>query len=829
MAQAPYSDGVANVAPDARPPDAYQHIQATPASFGGLIAQGAEKLGQGAEKAAENTFDIAQFHDKINADDQVNAWITQKDVRMRGDPNKTTIGPNGQPVPDLGYMGLQGRAAADQREATLKGLEEDRLAIRKNLNSPYAQLLYDEQTRRMYSTAVDAIGQHADQQWTHWAGGVNQAGAGHAMTGFLSSLDSPDEMAHHASDYINFKVQSAQVQFGDDPQIKAQVIAGAKQDLLENQVQAIGVHDPDRALRVLDKNRDIAGAKYDNIYNGLRQRAEKQAGDQVGTDALRGTYQTVPGPAQVQPVLDQAGARYGISGSYLTKTWQIEASASFNPPNSSTGARGPFQFTKGTAERYNLANPNDFQQSAAAAAHYAADNRAALAPTLHRDPTDAELYLAHQQGAAGATKLLLSPNARAGDLVGDQAIRVNGGNPDAPASEFVSMWTQRFNGAGAAASQSRKAAAYQNVAANPDISEGVRDHAIQRINRDVAMQMQAEEQTQQQLKLQDIAGANEYTTAILTGKPFDMNAMANDPRLLPSTKRELANFAENKGMVDDPMSYGSKYADTYSRILASAASPDRVTSVSQILSLGAPGGGLTAKGVDRLTKVYAEIHNQKLGEHDPVAINTAKAALLKSAEEKMARNQLIPGMGPVAMNIKGQRVFNSKFVPMFEAAYEQWTKNDKNPWEFLTAENTDKMIDSVYPKSQRDKDSLEGVGEGSQQGPAQAEPVPPAPHGVNADAWTHLMGAPPVAKSGNTMHKADWAGVLQMLVDKPTPENIKLFNESKFGAAGFRGEELLGQLSDTKTSPQDAASRALHAYVEGVKHRGELPRTQAWP
>ncbi len=70
----------------------------------------------------------------------------------------------------------------------------------------------------------------------------------------------------------------------------------------------------------------------------------------------------------------------------------------------------------------------------------------ALEPILGRQPTDAELYVVHQQGLKGGPALFANPNARAGDIVGDAAIRGNGGNPNGTAKQFTDMWTAKFNG-----------------------------------------------------------------------------------------------------------------------------------------------------------------------------------------------------------------------------------------------------------------------------------------------------------------------------------------------------------------------------------------------
>jgi Transglycosylase SLT domain len=149
----------------------------------------------------------------------------------------------------------------------------------------------------------------------------------------------------------------------------------------------------------------------------------------------------------VPVVVTDAGKKYGISPDYMARTFQIESGGNPNAYNAQSKAAGPFQFVPSTGAKYlNGASPFDVAGSADAAARLAADNKGALTQALGRPPTDAELYLAHQQGATGAAKLLANPNARAGDLVGNSAIAANGGNPNAPASAFTNLWTAKFNG-----------------------------------------------------------------------------------------------------------------------------------------------------------------------------------------------------------------------------------------------------------------------------------------------------------------------------------------------------------------------------------------------
>lgn len=155
--------------------------------------------------------------------------------------------------------------------------------------------------------------------------------------------------------------------------------------------------------------------------------------------------------------------QYGLPSGYLNRTMQIESRGDVNAVNPNSGAAGPFQFISSTARQYGLDNPHDLRASADAAARLARDNASVLRSRLGRDPTAAELYLAHQQGAGGAAKLLANPNARAADLVGKKAVEWNGGRPDMTAQEFANLWLRKFGTAGPGAAEVRPADLSRNT------------------------------------------------------------------------------------------------------------------------------------------------------------------------------------------------------------------------------------------------------------------------------------------------------------------------------------------------------------------------------
>ncbi len=149
------------------------------------------------------------------------------------------------------------------------------------------------------------------------------------------------------------------------------------------------------------------------------------------------------------PIYGRAAATAdGFSPAGLARVAQIESGGNPNAVNAGSKAAGLMQFVPSSWQQYGQGSPFDPQASADAAQRMAADNKKALTGALGRAPTDAELYLAHQQGAGGAAALLANPNARAADIVGMSAVISNGGSPNMTAGQFASKWINQFNRTG---------------------------------------------------------------------------------------------------------------------------------------------------------------------------------------------------------------------------------------------------------------------------------------------------------------------------------------------------------------------------------------------
>ncbi|GAA5099207.1 transglycosylase SLT domain-containing protein [Bartonella acomydis] len=148
----------------------------------------------------------------------------------------------------------------------------------------------------------------------------------------------------------------------------------------------------------------------------------------------------------IDQAIRQAAARYGLPESYLYRVAQVESGGNPNARNPRSSAGGLYQFIDSTAKQYGLQDRFDPMQAADAMGRFTLDNRNHLSRLLGRAPSEAELYLAHQQGAGGAARLLQNPHANAAQIVGSNAVGLNGGNSGMRASDFTNRVFQMYGG-----------------------------------------------------------------------------------------------------------------------------------------------------------------------------------------------------------------------------------------------------------------------------------------------------------------------------------------------------------------------------------------------
>jgi Transglycosylase SLT domain len=771
MANVPYQEAP-TAAPRESVPDDYQHQQASPADFGGLIAQGAEKLGAG--------FSVAgKFFGQVQTDDAANTALTEANNALNT------------------FRSMNGGDALRAQKPTQDAIDAAFKKGHDGLSTPEQQYQYDNIVRNYQQRYISGImSTHADQAAKEYATKTNADGFATALNSVAGVADRPEMVAGFQQDARAAAIRQLQVEGTEnDPVARQNAIRRADQAVAKAQIQAIAVNDPIRAQRMVENYKEILGVDYEPLAMSVLHRATEQKGIGLAKQATGDAYgTTVPQPVPATLSQVQGAIRQQESGNRDAV------------PTSVTGAVGPNQIQPATFQQY--AHPGENIANAA-------DNRAVgdriLADYYQRYNGDPyRIAVAYFSGPGNVApqgaptpwiKNSADPTGKTvASYVGDVATRL--GAPPGP--------------------YALRDAAYRSVMTS-DQPEEVKQVAFREINRSFTEAQIAAEADGKAKKDANESAATDYVRQILTpgGATQDLiQKMKNDPRLTAATLENLYGFAANKGGLDDPLQYGPNYSDVYRRILLPPGDGERINDANDILKMGLPGGGLSAQGVQKSLQIYGASRKDP----DQASVNQVKSSLIQYAKSKLSFDQemLFPGVKPLA-DPKGVQVFNAQFIPRFEAAYDAWIKEGKNPWEFLTQENVDKLMTGMRPKAQMAMDRVSASDAATGEKTEQA--VPPKPQGVEDATWQEVMQSRPLSPTGRPVSPANWWSALKALQQNPTPENIAYFNKE---FSDVDGAALLKKLQPGKASVVEARPVTPEQGPEGeLVTRGVVPLDQA--
>ena len=681
MPEVPYT-GLPSTSPREAPPDDYQRVNVSPEQFGGAIGKGVQQAGKGIEDLGNDFFQTAAFQEKINADDQINGFLTNHNAVLYGDPTKHTVGPDGQPVPDTGFMGLEGRAASDHREDALKTLEDTRRKGAENLKSPQAKLIYDQQIRRMMADTTARIDSHTDQQWKVYAQGVNHAGADLTMNDYLRSVGSNDVEAarNHAADYVQQKVQAAQIKFGFDPKIEKAAEQGARFDLLKAQVDFVGAKNPAGALKILDQpeNKAIAGTHYDDLYREMRTRAVAQTGqtkaDQYVAEATKGGVGPVGNlPAPTAAFLRQRSGSARVDGvNPVFADRLVKAATDFEAENPGRLAR--FESLNRTRdEQTRLYQRYQAGQGGLAAPPGQSRHEYGLAADV---PDGAFLNWLHDNGSKYGLEFLkgraflndsghvqlagASPGAgRLAPQAPGQAAPAAGGGlmpaltpvsmPGAPmppvaapggvvtvAPPHVEMPVAETQ---TPTLRMQLASAMRSAINDPDMNDDERRAAEAAIQQRFRVLEISENQQTETAKALNNDAAAKYTQSLgqmqYSSTPDYIGldkAIIADPHLDFKTKHELRGWVADASGGHVDKTYGPGFWDVFKQIHAPDHDPGKITDPQQLMAMVGPGKALTIAGYE---KAVGEINGSRTPQ------GAAAAHMEKEFLEKVVRPELV--------------------------------------------------------------------------------------------------------------------------------------------------------------------------------------------
>ena len=172
-------------------------------------------------------------------------------------------------------------------------------------------------------------------------------------------------------------------------------------------------------------------------------------GARPSVPARQSTDSTPPAVGVGKPMftyeqISQAATGYGLDPALVYRVVGIESDYGANTGNTKSPSNtGLFQMAPYNAPGGAGDTP---QNQLTLGLRLLKQEKADLEQELGRPATNAEIYLAHQQGAHGAAQLIKNPNVPAGQVTKPINISNNEGDPNAPASAFVKHWEDRYAG-----------------------------------------------------------------------------------------------------------------------------------------------------------------------------------------------------------------------------------------------------------------------------------------------------------------------------------------------------------------------------------------------
>lgn len=198
--------------------------------------------------------------------------------------------------------------------------------------------------------------------------------------------------------------------------------------------------------------------------NGVIQYGSATRSTYGGQIALTGKHSAVSrhsgrsyNPRAIQEMIVNKARAAGLDPRLMLMIVHNETGGTFDPwsRNSKTGAAGLTQFMPANVSRgvygLNAGNVYNPEKNIEAGIARVKDNMRYFRSRMGRQAAAEELYLMHQQGAAGAIALLSQPSRLASDAlakfykpgVNVKAVTQNGGRADWSAGRFAGMWLEK--------------------------------------------------------------------------------------------------------------------------------------------------------------------------------------------------------------------------------------------------------------------------------------------------------------------------------------------------------------------------------------------------
>lgn len=676
------------------------------------------------------------------------------------------------------FQSLSGQDALNAQASTQEALNKVFSEGGSQLGSIDQQVQYNQTTRTYQDRYFGGmIAQHAAQAGRDYQDQVNNTTYKSGLDQIASNPNDPNNFQLGFNMVLGASVKNLQAQGNEgDPALMQAAVANATKDAWKVRLQSIGATDPAAAYKLAQTNQKALGTDYASISQDLETRANTQVG-QTASDSILNNL-LVGGSAPAAP---PSAAQPGVQ--------PVNNPMNLRPPGAKTGF---MQFPSAQAGLdAGMAQLKLDVTPVQQGGHGLNTIASLIGDPIHGwAPASENATSSYVQNVSQAVGILPNAPISAADLPAIQQAIVKqegGGSVALPSGpDFAGIRQQGT----------------QQILAS-DMTDAQKQAAVTHFDSTLTAQEVAYNSSVTASKAQSQAAASQIATQIWTlqdqGKPIPADTVQQIDSLPLDfdTKKSLREIALQASGQNQTVGYGTGYTDTFNKILAPYGTPGKISDPSQVLALQAS-GQLTSSGAKDLMGTLADTQRGVAGQ----GVAAVKAGLLNYAKSKLVFEDPlavagisgadIPGM-PQIKDPNGQAIYDTKFIPAFEASWGAWVKAGNDPMKY-PVDQINKMAAQLRPAGQMAADQMTAVQNSDLPGgSAPAIPALPVPANVvNQNQWNTYVQHPPNTSNG-PMDPTKWYEYLHILMENPQ-QNAPYFNQ-RFATFGYDGNEIAQQLT----------------------------------
>ena len=436
MVMIPRQDDIATVLPDRIPPP-INGPQASPADFGAQVGQAVAGTGQGFDQVAQAAQQIRQI-DNVGKINQATAQLQQAATGIFfGNGNG-----------DAGFIGKYGHDAVDAYPQAQQALTKAQSDIMGTL-PPDAQRQFGEYANRFVGNRLDALGDHYVQQKYVAADQDQKASLDADTSSAVGFYNDPNRFNAAVSDGRLRITKQAEI-LGESPEVTQDKLSNFVSGAFSGVALRIGQNDPVAGWKFYqDHLGSLTGPQQMEVEARLKPQlyavSSRNDADNLMNGNAGAVGQGVTAEAQHQ----------GVDPVLALTTAKIESGMGSRMQSPTSSASGVFGMMPSTFSENGGSNPGDVTQQISAGVKNLASSSTIANDTVGGNAAPWQVYLVHQQGAAGGPALL---KAAAGEsavaaltaayggnaTLATKAITGNGGTADMTVGDFRGLVQSNF-------------------------------------------------------------------------------------------------------------------------------------------------------------------------------------------------------------------------------------------------------------------------------------------------------------------------------------------------------------------------------------------------